>query len=302
MKHTSAPRRAFTLIEILVVIAIIGILSALLFPVLSTARENGRKTACLSNLHQLGLAFMQYTQDSREKYPLSGDFYTSTSGTCFAATCTGWQAGAGHWVAGPVDQATTSGGVSLANPTAPFDATGKSARPELGALFPYVKSEAVYICPSNKDGEVKKLTYSMNCALTALSTSRIRSPGDIVLLVDEEFANDGYFYATDNTKSGASASQSTDALTKVHNGGGNLLFADGHSKYYAFESFPLDDSLPGLANKWKTGGSPRFHDRAFGPRGSSAPAQAANITTDYCNAPLGAGLTAGNADGTGNLP
>ena len=63
-------RSAFTLIELLVVIAIIAILAAILFPVFARARENARKTSCLSNIKQIGLGFMQYTQDYDENFPL----------------------------------------------------------------------------------------------------------------------------------------------------------------------------------------------------------------------------------------
>ena len=64
------PARGFTLIELLVVIAIIAILAAILFPVFQKVRENARRTACLSNEKQLGLATMQYVQDYDETYPL----------------------------------------------------------------------------------------------------------------------------------------------------------------------------------------------------------------------------------------
>lgn len=57
----------FTLIELLVVIAIIAILAAILFPVFARARENARRSACQSNLKQIGLGMAQYTQDYDEK-------------------------------------------------------------------------------------------------------------------------------------------------------------------------------------------------------------------------------------------
>ena len=64
MNNYSRRSSAFTLIEMLVVIGIIAILSALLFPVYSRVREKGRAASCTSNLRQLALAFQQYTSDN----------------------------------------------------------------------------------------------------------------------------------------------------------------------------------------------------------------------------------------------
>ena len=67
-------KKGFTLVELLVVIAIISILAAMLLPVLSRAREQARRTACKSNLKQIGLALMMYASD------YSGSFPTGSSG------------------------------------------------------------------------------------------------------------------------------------------------------------------------------------------------------------------------------
>lgn len=63
--------QGFTLIELLVVIAIIAIIAAILFPVFGRARENARRSSCLSNMKQMGLGLMQYTQDYDSNFPMA---------------------------------------------------------------------------------------------------------------------------------------------------------------------------------------------------------------------------------------
>jgi prepilin-type N-terminal cleavage/methylation domain-containing protein/prepilin-type processing-associated H-X9-DG protein len=67
---TRRERNGFTLLELLVVIAVIVILAAILFPVFAQAREKARQAACLSNMKQIGTATMLYVQDYDDTYPL----------------------------------------------------------------------------------------------------------------------------------------------------------------------------------------------------------------------------------------
>ncbi len=107
--HTrTAKPQGFTLIELLVVIAIIAILAAILFPVFGRARENARRSSCLSNIKQISLGILQYTQDYDETFPMLN--VQNVTGT-----------------AGP-----------------PYS----RARGWADAIYPYTKSVQVYQCPS----------------------------------------------------------------------------------------------------------------------------------------------------------
>lgn len=65
--HPYYDKRGFTLIELLVVIAIIAILAAILFPAFAKARESARRASCSSNLKQIGISMMQYSQEYDER-------------------------------------------------------------------------------------------------------------------------------------------------------------------------------------------------------------------------------------------
>lgn len=68
MRPRKTGRGGFTLVELLVVVAMIAMLAALLLPALSTAREKGKSAVCQSNLKQLGIAFAMYWNDTTTTY------------------------------------------------------------------------------------------------------------------------------------------------------------------------------------------------------------------------------------------
>ena len=127
-------QKAFTLIELLVVITIISILAAILFPVFARARENARRSSCMSNMKQIGLGIMQYVQDYDEHYPLAWYGQTAdNSKTSFTQTQAGMP-GSYYKTCGP-DTCTNGEG---------YFYTWKDL------IFPYVKSLQIFSCPSSR--------------------------------------------------------------------------------------------------------------------------------------------------------
>ena len=109
---SSTSHRGFTLIELLIVIAIIALLAAILFPVFARARENARRSSCQSNLKQIGLGLLQYTQDYDEILTRSNYAIVEDNDAAKESTPARWK-----W---------------------------------MDSIFPYVKSEQVFDCPSNR--------------------------------------------------------------------------------------------------------------------------------------------------------
>ncbi len=213
--------KAFTLIELMVVLAIIGVLAALLLPVLSRAKEKARATQCLSNLRQLHLGWSLYAADHDDRLPPIDD--TEQAGKDAAHP---------SWVAGWLRTANEPG--DKADNTNPELLVGE-AYAGFGSIGPYVRNPAVYQCPSDRSGRVR--TFSMNCYLnghgrwqdpdyvTYERLGQITEPARIWVLVDEreDSINDGYF-AVDMTV----RYRIIDYPASYHGGAANLCFADGH--------------------------------------------------------------------------
>jgi len=220
-------RPAFTLIELLVVIAVIAILAAILFPVFAQAREKARQTSCLSNLKQIGSAYMMYAQDFDEGLPPHVTERTAPAGTPDTAAA-----------------------------RAPYSYKTK--------LAPYVKNEQVFKCPSapawpapgpgrwfttdygnnhneaNLPAATQRAWYQANPDFGFNETTPLASiafPAQFILIGDAGRASGlpsrGGMYpqpwAFDDSAQ-PDANQQARFLPR-HSAGGNLAYADGHARW-----------------------------------------------------------------------
>lgn len=222
-KQTCRSPRGFTLIELLVVIAIIAILAAILFPVFARARENARRAGCQSNMKQIGIGMMQYTQDYDEKLPYVWP-QDSVSGGNFASNAILWAD-----VILPYIKSTQV----FICPSASHYNSPKPVLPDRSAMnFSYGAA-----CGNNVTTYAFNLESSKGAPTALASFSRV---GETVLIAERLDNTDLDFnFFTNDLEPRRYPSTS-------HFDGGNHLFVDGHVKWLTPEK--INQTINGVAH------------------------------------------------------
>jgi prepilin-type N-terminal cleavage/methylation domain-containing protein/prepilin-type processing-associated H-X9-DG protein len=242
-----AGRSGFTLVELLVVVAIISILAGMLSPALAKAKGKAHRIVCLNQLKQLSLCWLMYTHDNNGRLPETYSF-DATGGI-----------NSNVWVRGSMDDSPTFGPVEAGK----SDSTNVQAI-AAGKLYPFNSSAAIYRCPSDRSatkGVPRVRSYSINgwmggrplagedeYRLFVKETDIINpSPSQAFVFIDEheKSINDGWFALDMQGNRGL-----IDAPASRHDGTFTYSFADGHvevcklqdSRTISWKALPISNS------------------------------------------------------------
>jgi len=219
----------FSLIELLVIIAIIVILAGLLLPALSRAKAQGQKADCVNHMRQLTLAWKMYADDNRNS--LAENYYFNDNGTINPDS----------WIRGSMDDNPAYGQFEAGV----LDSTNAHSI-KAGKLFTYIPVPKVFRCPSDPsttDGVPRVRSYSINGwmggkALAGQDGFRVYTkdsditqpaPSSAFVFIDEheKSINDGWFAMDMKGTRGL-----LDAPASRHSKGYALSFADGHAEVW----------------------------------------------------------------------
>ncbi len=242
-------RSAFTLVEMLIVMAIILLLGAMLYPALLNVQENGRTTRCASNLRQLHLAAINFAAQSGH-LPAAASYSGSR-----ISDPEDYRAG-NRWTHNHVKGWVAWDFVNepRISPATPVYPPGYTWRRQLGnnsgiscitngALFPFigttVRDIGVYLCPTfalprNCGVNDAVIGYAMNSNLSENVVAHITNASQRVLFGDMKTnvvaLNGGFLYQATQADGGTGAAARTPSvyLGQWHRGGGNVVFLDGH--------------------------------------------------------------------------
>lgn len=277
-----SPKRShkgFTLIELLVVIAIIAILAAILFPVFAKAREKARQISCASNMNQLGLGMMQYTQDNDECYPVG--YSTGKLGQGWAGAIYPYVKSTGvlkcpddstsEHVTGNITSYPVSYAANL-NITR-WDGAGSATDPHTGQSLAVLSSPAKTVMLCEVQGIYGPVTTPLEAGGTGNVMSSVSNGADSGTVYPFGTSNSTGGQLTTGCLGGKNCSTYVKnpgfaALTGRHTDGSNFQMADGHTKW--FRGSAVSGGSVALAEDCNQSNSPTMADCSGAPAGMSA--------------------------------